>query len=78
MYKFSAPRFFGFSLSYIKDENDDDKHKAESELSTAGGMAIHVDLMRDGGGSSDKRGLEEETMVGSKEQERIWLTEICN
>ncbi|KAB2602322.1 protein SUPPRESSOR OF FRI 4-like [Pyrus ussuriensis x Pyrus communis] len=46
MYKFSAPRFFGLSLTYIKDENDDDRHKAESELSTAGGMAIHVDWRR--------------------------------
>ncbi|CAN6707604.1 unnamed protein product [Malus baccata var. baccata] len=48
MYKFSAPRFFGFSLSYIKDENDDDKHKAESELSTTGGIAIHRFGGRDG------------------------------
>ncbi|RXH74340.1 hypothetical protein DVH24_029061 [Malus domestica] len=46
MYKFSAPRFFGFSLSYIKDENDDNRRKAEFELSTAGSRAIHIDLRR--------------------------------
>ncbi|RXH98904.1 hypothetical protein DVH24_011229 [Malus domestica] len=46
MYKFSAPHFFGFSLSYKKDDNDDDRRKAESKLSTADGMAIHINLRR--------------------------------
>ncbi|TQD88839.1 hypothetical protein C1H46_025622 [Malus baccata] len=66
MYKFLALRFFGFSLSYIKDENDDDMSKAKSELSTADDMAIHVNWRRGWGwvireerfGEGDNGGVE--------------------
>ncbi|KAB2620079.1 hypothetical protein D8674_037039 [Pyrus ussuriensis x Pyrus communis] len=63
MYKFLASRFCEFSLTYIKDENDDDRRKAESKLSLPAAWPFTSIGGGDGRGSSEKRGLEGETMA---------------